>query len=50
MCNAKWSDEDVVGGTVGHVEDLEESGADDDEEENAEQPWTDLRSLLFFLV
>lgn len=43
------SEEDVVSGRVSHAEELEEGGAEDDEEEDAEQPGTDLRGFLFFL-
>lgn len=43
------SDDDVVGGGVGHAEELEEGGAEDDEEKDAQQPRADLRALLFFM-
>lgn len=39
----------VVGGGVGHVEYLEESRSQDHEEEDAEQPGTNLRGLLLLL-
>ena len=46
----KRSDEYVVGGATGHVQYLKEGGAYDDEQEDAEQPWTYLRGLFLFLA
>jgi hypothetical protein len=39
----------VVGGRGGHVEDLEEGGAQDDEEEDSQQPWANLGGFLLLL-
>ena len=41
---------DVVSGLACHVKDLEQSAADNDKEEDAQQDGSDLVVLLFFLL
>jgi hypothetical protein len=43
------SDDDVVSGGVGHAQQLEEGGTENDEEKDAEKPRADLRALLLFI-
>ena len=45
----KQSDKNVICRTVRHIEYLEKSWTHDDKKENTQQPWTNLRSLFFFL-
>jgi hypothetical protein len=46
----KWSDKNIVGWTISHAEDLEESGSNDNEKEDTKQPWSYLGGLFFFLI
>lgn len=43
------SDKYIVSGRWGCVQNLKERGAEDNEQEDSQKPWTDLAAFFFFL-